>query len=657
MRILPNAKERRVLLGIGAVLALVAANGPAATELAERAWHDYSVNQEAYKARYGHWDVVDVPDRFRINAIHAALLRTGKVLLIAGSGNDEKNFRAGTFQSVLWDPVRNTFKQVPTPKDMFCAGHAQLPDGRLLVAGGTARYEKLTGDVRRAGGAMLVKNENPDAPRTFPAGTVFVGSTGKRYRSQLPVLVPRATKTVTGRDRPKGKGGKGKAKGAGKKVTVTAAQARVYVEAVTGGEGGITHTADQYRIQGLTGKDAQDLYGLAAKLGLDKKDFQGLRDAYEFDPIAERYVRVDPMDEARWYPTLVTLRDGRVLAVSGLDDMGEIIPGKNEIYDPATRTWSAGPDRYFPTYPALFLTAGGRLFYSGSNAGYGPADRGRTPGLWNVDTNSFEPVPGLPERDMTETSASVLLPPAQQHKVMILGGGGVGESHRSSKRTAIADLGEPAPRYVPGPDLPRPTRYLNAVLTPDDRVFTTGGSGDYRGKRGSDILRAQFYDPGERAFHTAAEPTVGRDYHAEALLLPDGRIAVFGSNPLFADAAGTRMGSFEKRIEVYTPPYLYRDHRPALRTGPLDAERGGTLTLPGTDRREVATARLMRPSAVTHATDVEQRSIALSVSAGPAGAVTVTVPGDPSLVPAGWYMVFLVDRAGTPSRAAWVHVH
>ncbi len=632
------------MLGVGAVLALVAANGPAATGFAERAWHAYTINQESYKARYGHWDVVDVPGRFRINAIHAALLRTGKVLLIAGSGNDEKNFRAGTFQSVLWDPVRNTFKEIPTPKDMFCAGHAQLPDGRLLVAGGTARYEKLTGDVRRAGGAMLVKNENPDAPRTLPAGTVFVGSTGKAYRSQLPVLVPRAQKSVT--DASDDEPGK---------VTVTAAQARVYVEAVTEGEKGITNTADQYRIKGLTGGDAQDLYGLAAKLGLDKKDFQGLRDAYEFDPLAERYVPVDPMAEARWYPTLVTLEDGRVLTVSGLDDMGEIIPGKNEIYDPRTRTWSPGPERYFPTYPALFLTAGGRLFYSGSNAGYGPADKGRTPGLWNVDTNTFVPVPGLEDPDMTETSASVLLPPAQDRKVMILGGGGVGESHQSTRRTAVADLGAPAPRWAPGPDLPEATRYLNAVLTPDDRVFTTGGSRDYRGKHGSDILRAQFYDPRTRAFTTAAAPTVGRDYHAEALLLPDGRIAVLGSNPLFADEDDTRMGEFEKRIEVYTPPYLFRARRPALRTGPLEAARGTTLVLPGTDARQAATARLMRPSAVTHATDVEQRSVALTPRAQ-GGAVAVRIPEDPSLVPGGWYMLFLTDRAGTPSKAAWVHV-
>jgi hypothetical protein len=639
----PSRRIRKTALGATAIVALAGMNAPATVGYAERAYHQYKINTPEYKATHGHWDLVHVPAKYRLNAIHAALLHTGKVLLIAGSGNDEKRFKAGTFTSVLWDPERGTFKKIPTPKDMFCAGHAQLPDGRLLVAGGTARYEKLKGNVDRAGGTMLVKNEDPDKPRLFRKGTVFRGSTGREYRAQFDVLVPRAKKTIT-------------KQGKGRHVTVTASAARVYVESVVKGEKGISNTADQYAIVGLRGKDHDNLYGLAAKLGLDKKDFQGLRTAFEFDPVAERYVPVDSMAEARWYPTLVTLADGRVLAVSGLDDMGEMIPGKNEIYDPRTRTWTAGPTRYFPTYPALFLTKGGDLFYSGANAGYGPADQGRTPGVWNLDDNTFTPVGGLRDAKETETAASVLLPPAQRQRFMILGGGGVGESHRSTARTAVVDLTAKGPRYKEGPELPQGTRYLNAVLTPDDRVFTTGGSRDYRGKRGSDILGAQIYDPARDTFRPAAAPTVGRDYHSEALLLPDGRIAVFGSNPLFADKANTVPGVFEQRIEVFTPPYLYRDSRPRIGRAPLETVRGGTVAVatagPAAD---VTRARLMRPSAVTHATDVEQRSIELSLTRT-AHSVRARVPENPALVPSGWYMLFVTDAAGTPSRATWVHV-
>jgi hypothetical protein len=642
VRYRPSPQTRKTALGATAFVVLAAMNGPAALGFAEHSYHLYKINQPRYKALYGHWDLVNVPKQYRINSIHAALLHTGKVLMIAGSGNNEKNFRAGTFQSVLWDPVKNTFKEIATPKDMFCGGHAQLPGGQLLVAGGTARYEKLQGDVKRAGGAMLVKNESPDRPQVLPKGTVFRGSTGREYASQLPVVVPAAKKTVTG-------------SGPETKVTVTASQARVYVEAVTEGEAGISNTADQYEIVGLKGSEARNHYGLATKLGLDKKDFQGLRESYVFDPDTERYVQVDSMSEARWYPTLVTLADNRVMAVSGLDDIGQIIPGKNEIFDPVTRKWSPGPTRYFPTYPALFLTKGGSLFYSGSNAGYGPANQGRTPGLWDPRTNSFSPVPGLHDPDQTETSASVLLPPAQRQSVMLLGGGGVGESHRSTARTAVVDLAQQHPHYTDGPDLPQGTRYLNAVLAPDDSVFTSGGSADYRGKSASDILGAQFYDPARGTFRPAAAPTVGRDYHSEALLLPDGRIAVFGSNPLFADKANTEDAPFEQRIEVYSPPYLYGRTRPELGSGPVEVDRGQSMTFASSSAAGVRTARLMRPSAVTHATDVEQRSIALDLVRHDRS-VSVTVPQDPSLVPSGWYMLFLTDQRGTPSQARWVHV-
>ena len=55
-----------------------------------------------------------------------------------------------------------------------------LRRGKLLVAGGTLRYEVLQPDVNRAGGTMTVKNESPDGPRSFPKGTAFVAPDGRR---------------------------------------------------------------------------------------------------------------------------------------------------------------------------------------------------------------------------------------------------------------------------------------------------------------------------------------------------------------------------------------------------------------------------------------------------------------------------------------------
>ncbi|KJS55261.1 galactose oxidase [Streptomyces rubellomurinus subsp. indigoferus] len=636
-----TGRTKRFALGSTVALTVAGMNAPAVLGFANDQYHNYVINQPGYKAEYGHWQTLGLPAEFRVNAVHATVLRTGKVLIVAGSGNDEKQFNAGTFKSLLWDPAANTYKLIPTPADMFCGGHTSLPDGRVLVAGGTARYEKLDGAVKKAGGVMRVRNESPDRARSFPKGTVFVAPNGREYASTADVTVPAATKS-----------------GAGAQTRVTAGETRVFVEALGAGQDWVSGAPAQYRIKGLAGADAHNLYGQSAKITLDKQEYQGIRSAFEFNPDTELYEQVTDMAHARWYPTLTGLGDGRVVTVSGLDDTGEILNGNdNEIYDPKTRTWAKGPDRYFPTYPSIFLTANGKLFYSGSNAGYGPADKGRQPGVWNLADNSFQPVPGLRDQNLTETSSSVLLPPAQSQKVMLLGGGGVGESPLSTARTDIADLSAAQPVFTPGPDLPAGgTRYLNSVILPDDTVFTTGGSSGYRGRGDSDLLKAQVYHPDSNTFKKAAEPTVGRDYHSEAVLLPDGRVAVLGSNPLFADKAETQPGGFEQRIEIYTPPYLYHGDRPQVTDAPGAAKLGGTVRV-GTARPEaVATAKLIRPSSVTHATDVEQRSVALDITGRTADGVSLALPANPNLLPPGWYMLFLTDGQGTPSVARWVEV-
>ena len=445
MKYRPSRRTRRMAIATAVVLALAGMNGPALYGFASEQYHQYKINKPEYKAANGHWDVVDVPDKYRINTIHAALLHTGKVLLVAGSGNNAANFKAKSFRTVLWDPEKNTFKNIPTPKDLFCSGHTQLPDGKLLVAGGTQRYEKLNGDVKKAGGLMILYNENPDGPKTVPGRHPLHR---QEERQDLHLQGPGRGAAGEEEDRPGDRQGhRGAQRGPGLRrgASRTASHS--------------TGAQDNYRIHGLTGADARNFYGIAQKLSFDKKDFQGIKDSFEFDPVAERYIPVDPMNEARWYPTLTTLQDGKVLSVSGLDEIGQVVPGKNEIYDPKTKKWRYLPKtRFFPTYPALFLTDQGRIFYTGSNAGYGPDNIGRTPGIWDLKSNKFQIVPGMSDPKILETSMSVLLPPAQEQRYMVLGGGGVGEDpqvhgqdpDRGSARPSAALQGR-APTSTPSP--------------------------------------------------------------------------------------------------------------------------------------------------------------------------------------------------------------
>ncbi|GHH70929.1 hypothetical protein GCM10017673_23430 [Streptosporangium violaceochromogenes] len=667
------SRLRKNLVAAALVAVVAGVNLPAVAGFASRTWHDYRINRTDYKARYGHWTFLDIPERFKVNAIHAALLHTGKVLIVAGSGNNAADFAKGTFKTLLWDPSLpgrpGEFKMIDTPVDLFCAGHAMLPDGRLLIAGGTLRFEVLKSRVRRAGGPLVIKNEDPDAaPRDLHPGTLVAAPTGQLYRTTAHVTVPPARKVETGLP--------GRAR-------ITPSQTKVFAEAVTEGAAGLFSSPGgsvKYEIQGLTRRQRRDLYAMGADMTLEKQDFQGIRDAYEFDPVAERYVKVQDMAEGRWYPTMTALPDGGVMAVSGLDVVGQVTRD-NEIYDPRTKTWKAGPKRFFPTYPALFLLADGTLFFSGMSAGYGPGRLAlRPPGIWDYrndtdrlirtpggtggvapdETEAFTPVPGLPEPELNETGASVLLPPAQDQKIMVMGGGPVGErqpgQRNATDRTAIVDLTKPAPRYVRGPNLSDPVRYPSAVLLPDDTVFSFNGSGDYRGRGASDVLRAEVYHPETNGFHEAAAPAVGRNYHAEGLLLPDGRVLSMGSDPLFSDEAGTIPGTFDQRVEIYTPAYLHNgERRPVFTGGRRRLLLGGRagFTTPDADRiREV---RLMRPSAVTHVTDVEQRSVKVAFTRAARG-IVVTVPANPALTPPGWYMMFGVTARGTPSQARWVHL-
>jgi hypothetical protein len=480
--------------------------------------------QQSVIEKYGRWDIAkyDSP----VNSVHAALLRTGKVLLIAGSGNNEESFAAKSFRTVIWDPATGEFKDVATPWDAFCAGHVFLPDGRLLVAGGTAGYEDL---------------------------------------DRIPRL-----------------------------------------------------------------------------------EYQGLKDAYIFDPITERYDKVDAMQFARWYPTLVSLPDGTALAVAGLDENGKQSSGEAEIFDPATGTWTYRKDldHVFPTYPSLLLTNDGRLFYSGSSQGYAPSEASHQPGFWDLKTNQFTRVFGLPEDDRVDTSASVMLPPAQDQRVMLLGGGENGDSPVASSRTAIIDLDSPNPVYQRTASLQNKTRYPGVVILPNDRVFVTGGSSEYRNKN---VFNAEIFNPKDNTFSQAATPRVGRNYHSEALLLPDGRVATFGSNPID--------NSWEMRIEIYSPAYLFqKGARPVIKDGDRQLTRGQTHGWAIDSSKDIKTAKLMRPSSVTHVTDVEQRSIDLPFTATATG-INVQIPANENLVPPGWYMAFVTDKKDVPSVAFWVHVN
>ena len=390
--------------------------------------------------------------------------------------------------------------------------------------------------------------------------------------------------------------------------------------------------------------------------------FEGRNDATIFNPATQSWSFIKSMAHGRWYPGLITLGDGRALAATGLTE-DATNPHNNtiEIYDPAANTWQLFHFHDgFPGLPLsahLFLLADGRLFFDG----------GRMDDELQVDPCIIDlrqhpvkttPVFGMDGGGMRNQSASVLLPPAQDQRVMIIGGGPAGKPNKTDAidNVDIVDLKDPNPHFVPASPLNFPRLHLNAILLPDHTVFVTGGS---LKQEDTPLARLQpeIYDPATDSWTPMAPSTVPRLYHSTALLLPNGSVVAAGGNP----DGGTHVEwdddpEEEMRLEIFRPPYFFKGPRPTITAAPEQCTYGQTIQIKSPQSANIRWASLIRPCVTTHSFDGSQRLVDLEVTSRTGGVVTAKVPQNPNLAPAGWYMLFLVDTQGVPSLARWTHL-
>ena len=244
---------------------------------------------------------------------------------------------------------------------------------------------------------------------------------------------------------------------------------------------------------------------LAAGGTLQYDPFRGLRDAYLYDP-AQPHVRdtTAAMGGGRWYPTLVTLADGNVLTVSGLGEDGNLdaVP---EVYDWQAGHWHAlPPSGNWPMYAQLYVLADGRVFYAGAQMG---GNNAMLPAVIDFPTAHVEAVHGLSDPDLRNQGASVLLPPAQDQRVLIVGGGPA-DPHNMAMATGeacVVALAQPHPVYRHAAPLHFPRMHLNAVILPDRTVVVCGGA-DRQEMTAEASFHAEIYDPVADAWALGAPP-------------------------------------------------------------------------------------------------------------------------------------------------------
>jgi hypothetical protein len=347
-----------------------------------------------------------------------------------------------------------------------------------------------------------------------------------------------------------------------------------------------------------------------------------------FYPASSRWARGPVLREPRWYATTIELGNGRILTFSGLSTVGNYI-SPVDSYNPSTNRLSRLPvsaDQTMALYPRMFLLPNGKLIRVGPD----------------VQTKLFDPATAtwssLPNIDGSFRSGemAVMLPGLK--KILVVGG-----DQPALTSARIIDTSEASPTWRPTGSMAFGRRWGNAVMLADGTVLAVGGGAEatYVGP----VFASELFDPVSETWTTMASQTASRMYHSTATLLPDGRVL----------SAGQTNGSLQTTAEIYSPPYLFHGARPTISSVPSSVEYGAGLQISTPDAADIARVALVRPESATHSIHFDQRYVDLQYTKG-SGVLNATAPANGNEAPPGWYMLFILNSAGVPSVASWVHV-
>ncbi len=319
-----------------------------------------------------------------------------------------------------------------------------------------------------------------------------------------------------------------------------------------------------------------------------------------------------------------------------------------EIHDPSGSTdglpgvaseLPASARRFVYFYPPMFVLPGGHVFHGlGSNTA-----------MLDLSSAAWTPVPG----GIPGGSASQVVHYAPG-RIMRSGG-----NSRSRLTDVIAfDANDQTSGWSNWTTGQMRTRILHrATVLPTGQVLVTGGlrdAGDAVGQRVPQLWSEAL----GWADSTVLDPEpVLRGYHSTALLLPDGRVFTTG---------GSSPGADPFKGCVFEPPYLFDAsgayvRQSVLQGVPFASGYGQTLVV-GTeitaDAGAIVEACLVKPSASTHDPNFEQRRVPLMLT-NVGDSLHLTMPASPNLAPPGDYLLFVLrDSSGVriPSIASWLRM-
>jgi hypothetical protein len=417
--------------------------------------------------------------------------------------------------------------------------------------------------------------------------------------------------------------------------------------------------------------------------------FTGLPNTFIFNPDRQKWTEVanmvprpDQDSGGRWYPTLVTLPDGNVLAMSGhpheSDRYLSALHANNipEIYYPPYLDKPQGWKRVYPLgdagqsyYPRLHvLSTHGTSSVIFTSSPLNANDRWCY--MFNpYDTRDYERIcdlSGIDEIYFGYYGTSVLLPllPEQRYwpQVLLFGG----------EQPIIIDPYSRQWSYTPARQLqpPRKRFHANSIILPTGEVFICGGvevssdSENFQTEGMRAVMEGEIYNSRSRLnpWATTSRASVIRNYHSVALLMPDGRVWTAGSNingnysyrsaaqflndatyrdnVLLHDGDDRGVDNRERKIEIFEPDYIFAN-RPIINSSPSTIGTVDPFEINVTQADFITRVAILRTGTATHAFNSDQRYIGLTIAHRSGDRIRVNPPPTHLTIP-GYYLLFAI---------------
>ncbi len=395
-----------------------------------------------------------------------------------------------------------------------------------------------------------------------------------------------------------------------------------------------------------------------------------------YDPTKDEWTRVAPMKIARGYQGSITCANGKIFIVGGSwGPVGLDFGDRNgEIYDPEKNTWTIFNDiksQHIQTHEDWEgdYRADNHVWLMGwrNNSIFQAGPSQEMHWIMPTGTGAVQSagIRGLHDR-MCGVAAMY---DAVEGKILAAGGapsynykdsnGGI-RSEKATTEAYVITLDQPNEEVdvqIAGDGgMHYPRSFAHAVILPNGETLVVGGQEEPRVfTEDTPQLTPEIYSPIDNVWTKVAPNTVPRVYHSFALLLRDATILVGGgglTNQL-------PVNHFD--AQIYIPQYLLtssgsRATRPIItETSAPNVFPGGNFTI-ATDS-EIVSASLVRYGGTTHSLNNDQRRIPLTLKeVGPPYSYFISIPEDGGVAIPGYYMLFVLNAQGVPSKATNVQI-